>query len=85
MAEWRCVPVVHCKDAWGLVLRLAGGFTLVASGDTRPCRRLVQAGRGATLLLHEATFEDALFSLVRCHSLAPAAPHFLGVKGEVKR
>ena len=29
-------------------------------GDTRPCRLLEQAGRGATLLIHEATFEPAL-------------------------
>eukprot|EP00884_Botryococcus_braunii_P016939 jgi/Botrbrau1/3929/Bobra.0365s0005.1 len=62
VAEWRCVPVIHCRDAWGLVLRLASGFKLVVSGDTRPCRRLAQAGRAATLLIHEATFDDALLS-----------------------
>ncbi|KAG0231928.1 Zinc phosphodiesterase ELAC protein 2 [Actinomortierella wolfii] len=28
------------------------------SGDTRPCNNLVEAGMGATVLLHEATFED---------------------------
>lgn len=33
-------------------------FKLVYSGDTRPCERLVEAGRGATVLIHEATFED---------------------------
>lgn len=31
---------------------------LVYSGDTRPSRTLVHWGRGADLLLHEATFED---------------------------
>lgn len=35
------------------------------SGDTRPCERLTAAGAGATLLIHEATFEPAL----RAHAL----------------
>jgi hypothetical protein len=30
------------------------------AGDTRPCARLARAARGATLLIHEATFEPAL-------------------------
>ena len=30
------------------------------SGDTRPCAALVAAARDATLLIHEATFEDDL-------------------------
>lgn len=29
------------------------------SGDTRPCDKLVEAGQDATLLIHEATLEDA--------------------------
>ena len=33
---------------------------MVYSGDTRPCDALVAAGRGATLLIHEATFDDDL-------------------------
>ncbi len=28
------------------------------SGDTTPCDALIQAGRDATLLIHEATLED---------------------------
>ena len=28
------------------------------SGDTKPCRKLVEAGKGATLLIHEATMGD---------------------------
>ena len=30
------------------------------AGDTRPCTRLARLGRGATLLIHEATFEPQL-------------------------
>lgn len=59
------VPVIHCRDAYGLVLDLFGtlnesALRIVYSGDTRPCRALVQAGRGADLVIHEATFEDEL-------------------------
>ena len=31
---------------------------LVYSGDTRPCPRLIEIGADATILIHEATFED---------------------------
>ena len=54
----RCVPVLHCADAWGVVLEHAAGWSVVYSGDTRPCEALASAGRGATLLIHEATFDD---------------------------
>jgi ribonuclease Z len=30
------------------------------AGDTRPCQAVIDAARGATLLVHEATFEDEL-------------------------
>lgn len=33
---------------------------VVYSGDTRPCDAVVDAARNATLLIHEATFEDQL-------------------------
>lgn len=32
------------------------GRTVVLSGDTRPCREVAEAARGADLLVHEATF-----------------------------
>ncbi|KAK2075685.1 hypothetical protein QBZ16_001793 [Prototheca wickerhamii] len=35
-------------------------FKVVFSGDTRPCEAVVAAAEGATLLVHEATFEDEL-------------------------
>jgi ribonuclease Z len=31
----------------------------VYSGDTRPCNELIQAGQGATVLIHEATFDES--------------------------
>eukprot|EP01018_Ginkgo_biloba_P007858 Gb_33261 [translate_table: standard] len=58
----RCVWVDHCFQACGLVLSSVNGWSIVYSGDTRPCGRLVEAGMGCTLLIHEATFEDELES-----------------------
>ena len=54
------VPVQHCPDAHGVVLSLWCGEKIVYSGDTRPCERLVREGWGATLLIHEATFDDTM-------------------------
>jgi ribonuclease Z len=37
-------------------------FKLVFSGDCRPCDALIVAGQGATVLIHEATFEDSMMA-----------------------
>ncbi|CAM9952977.1 unnamed protein product, partial [Ectocarpus sp. 8 AP-2014] len=61
LSGMRSVPVIHCREAYGLVLQLwEDGAKLVYSGDTRPCDRLVRAGTGAALLIHEATFDDSM-------------------------
>ncbi|KAF9936074.1 Zinc phosphodiesterase ELAC protein 2 [Modicella reniformis] len=52
------VDVIHCKWAYGISLTHKDEWKIVYSGDTRPCNNLVRAGQGATVLLHEATFED---------------------------
>lgn len=54
------VPVIHCPNAYGFVISFRGLWKIVYSGDTRPCERLIEAGRGAQLLIHEATFEDTM-------------------------
>lgn len=55
------VPVIHCQEAYGLVIQpWHRGEKIVYSGDTRPCERLVAAGAGAALLIHEATFDDSM-------------------------
>ena len=48
----------HCRDAWGVVIRGYPDWSIVFSGDTRPCASLVGAAQGCTLLIHEATYED---------------------------
>eukprot|EP00756_Hemistasia_phaeocysticola_P061519 Hpha_TRINITY_DN4993_c0_g1::TRINITY_DN4993_c0_g1_i1::g.51314::m.51314/K00784/rnz; ribonuclease Z len=57
--ELRCVPVDHCPDAWGCVLQ-GDGWKAVFSGDCQPTESLVEAGKGADVLVHEATFEDGM-------------------------
>lgn len=59
------VKVVHCNESYGVAITLVKygdlqlkPFKLVYSGDTRPCRKLTELGQGATLLIHEATFDD---------------------------
>lgn len=56
------VPVVHCRKAYGVIVEHKTGWKIVYSGDTRPCPRLAEAGQNASLLIHEATFEDDLES-----------------------
>lgn len=56
------VRVVHCAHSFGLVLEsdAVSPWKIVFSGDTRPCDALVEAAKGATLLIHEATFDDSM-------------------------
>ncbi len=63
LSLFEAVPVIHCPLSYGFVLgwnMSERPFKLVYSGDTRPCERLEVAGRGADLLIHEATFEDSM-------------------------
>lgn len=53
------VKVIHCKQAYGVRIDSLDGWSVVYSGDTRPCPSLVTLGRGCTILIHEATFEDS--------------------------
>ncbi|MCD7453414.1 tRNAse Z trz4, mitochondrial [Datura stramonium] len=78
-------PVIHCPQAYGVVLKAADrtnstgkkmpGWKIVYSGDTRPCPKLVEASRGATVLIHEATFEDGMVeeAIARNHSTTQEA------------
>lgn len=71
------VPVVHCAHSYGLIIESgeACPWKVVYSGDTRPCDALVEAARDATVLIHEATFEDALEAeaVAKRHSLTREA------------
>ncbi|KAJ4957592.1 hypothetical protein NE237_024703 [Protea cynaroides] len=79
------VPVVHCPQAFGLMLKAKErtnsvgkripGWKLVYSGDTRPCPELIDASLGATVLIHEATFEDGMVeeAIAKNHSTTKEA------------
>ncbi|CAG9327188.1 unnamed protein product [Blepharisma stoltei] len=54
------VAVIHRIEAYGFIIDHESGWRIVYSGDTRPSENLATAGNGATLLIHEATFEDEL-------------------------
>jgi len=60
LEEIVAVQVNHCAHAYGAKLVGKRGWSMVYSGDTRPCQSLVDASRDATLLVHEATFENGM-------------------------
>ena len=51
------IPVYHCRDAYAAVLTHEDRWKISFSGDTRPCKAFIEASRGSTILIHEATFE----------------------------
>lgn len=51
------VQVIHSFPSYGVVLE-TDSWKFVYSGDTRPCEELIQAGKGAHIVLHEANFEE---------------------------
>eukprot|EP01113_Clastostelium_recurvatum_P042256 TRINITY_DN6835_c2_g2_i1.p1 TRINITY_DN6835_c2_g2~~TRINITY_DN6835_c2_g2_i1.p1 ORF type:complete len:664 (+),score=198.65 TRINITY_DN6835_c2_g2_i1:98-1993(+) len=59
-------PVIHCHDSYAVALAHTGPalasdpWKLVYSGDTQPCEELVVLGKGATVLIHEATMEQGM-------------------------
>eukprot|EP01156_Anaeramoeba_ignava_P022174 Anaeramoba_ignava/c20319_g2_i1.p1 GENE.c20319_g2_i1~~c20319_g2_i1.p1 ORF type:complete len:356 (+),score=106.16 c20319_g2_i1:965-2032(+) len=56
----KSVPVIHCRDnSFGLILTKKKR-KFVYSGDTRPCEELIEAGKNADILVHEATFATGL-------------------------
>lgn len=70
LASVQMVPVNHCQHAYAGVFTWPSGLKVVYSGDCRPSDKLVEAGKGATLLIHESTFDDDKMSdaLAKKHS-----------------
>jgi len=62
LSKLESVRVVHCAHSFALVIESddAVPFKIVFSGDTRPCDALVKAAKDATILIHEATFDDSM-------------------------
>lgn len=65
VSSLRTCAVDHIKSSFGISATIPGcngnaPFKLTYSGDTMPCDSLVKLGQNSTLLIHEATFENAL-------------------------
>jgi len=58
LLEYTVLPVLHCANAFALIIKHCRDWKLVYSGDTRPYDKLAVAGKDATLVIHEATFVD---------------------------
>lgn len=52
--------VEHCFGALAVVFNFPNKFKVAYSGDCRPSENFEKIGQGATLLIHEATFDDEL-------------------------
>lgn len=58
--------VLHCRGALAVAITFppasegAQPFKLAYSGDARPSQKFAEIGRDATVLIHEATFDDEL-------------------------
>jgi ribonuclease Z len=62
--------VAHCHGALAVVFNFPNGFKVAYSGDCRPSQKFAEIGKGATLLIHEATFDNELYgdALAKKHS-----------------
>ncbi|MPC76748.1 Ribonuclease Z, mitochondrial [Portunus trituberculatus] len=52
--------VIHCPNSFGVAWSHVNGWKIVYSGDTMPCKGLVDIGKDCDILIHEATMEDEL-------------------------
>lgn len=52
--------VTHCNGAQAVSITFPDGFKFSYSGDCRPSKTFAEIGKGSTVLLHEATFDDEL-------------------------
>ena len=60
LSNMAAVQVPHCWNAQAVTLTFPTGFKFSYSGDCRPSKEFVKIGKGSTVLVHEATFDDEL-------------------------
>lgn len=60
LSSLAAVFVNHCRGAMAVSLTFPTGFKFSYSGDCRPSATFAEIGKGSTVLLHEATFDDEL-------------------------
>ncbi|KAK3725389.1 hypothetical protein LTR37_000359 [Vermiconidia calcicola] len=60
LSDVQTVLVQHCHGARAVSITWPSGFKVSYSGDCRPSKSFAQIGKGSTVLIHEATFDDEL-------------------------
>ncbi|KAK0312725.1 hypothetical protein LTR01_002387 [Friedmanniomyces endolithicus] len=61
LQDIQCVAVQHCHGARAVSITFPSGFKASYSGDCRPSHAFSRIGRGSTVCIHEATFDDELW------------------------
>ena len=56
----QAVAVTHCHGARAVSITWPSGFKVSYSGDCRPSKSFSDIGKGSTVCIHEATFDDEL-------------------------
>jgi ribonuclease Z len=75
MTSVKAKRVNHCHGALAVCISFTTKFKVAYSGDCRPCPAFAELGKGATLLIHEATFDDELIgdAIAKKHSTTSEA------------
>ncbi|KAK8194391.1 hypothetical protein M8818_007581 [Zalaria obscura] len=60
LQDIQAVNVQHCHGARAVSITCPSGFKVSYSGDCRPSRNFAIIGKGSTVCIHEATFDDEL-------------------------
>ena len=60
LQDVQAVAIQHCHGARAMSITFSAGFKASYSGDCRPSKAFSQIGRGSTVCIHEATFDDEL-------------------------
>lgn len=60
LRDIQTVSVQHCHGARAVSVTFPSGFKASYSGDCRPSKAFAHIGKGSTVCIHEATFDDEL-------------------------
>lgn len=60
LSDVQAVLVQHCHGARAVSMTFPSGFKVSYSGDCRPSKAFSEIGKGSTVCIHEATFDDEL-------------------------
>lgn len=60
LKDVQAVLVTHCHGARAVSITWPSGFKASYSGDCRPSTNFAEIGKGSTVCIHEATFDDEL-------------------------